>query len=344
MKKILLLFAAIALYSCSGDNKAIQVKRAFYCWKSNTDHISHKEDSLIRDVGVKKLYIKFFEVERSDISGNIPVAKTRMYDYDEYDIDSVSVIPTVYLDNKIFIQSSREELDTLVNNVSFLTVKYSKRFGKAISGEWQMDCDWTLKSRDNYFYFLRQLKKISGKQISCTLRLYPYKYPEKMGVPPVDKAMLMCYNLVNPLENEDMNSILDEDELKLYLDKKRKYPLHLDVALPVFSWMQLYQNNRFKGIIYPGNQEYILSKLQKIKPLWYEFIEDEYVDGTYVRAGDRIKYESISAEKLNNAISIIKEHVKLDDNTTIALFHLDEQQLKTFSHEKLSGFYSAFSE
>ena len=65
--------------------------------------------------------------------------------------------------------------------------------------EIQIDCDWTKSTKDKYFYLLKKIKELSKKEISCTLRLYPYKYPEIMGVPPVDKAMLMCYNLIKPL-------------------------------------------------------------------------------------------------------------------------------------------------
>ncbi|MBK7469002.1 MAG: hypothetical protein IPJ43_20660 [Saprospiraceae bacterium] len=66
-----------------------------------------------------------------------------------------------------------------------------------------------IKIERKLFLFPTKLKSISDKEISATLRLYPYKYTDNMGVPPVDKVMLMCYNLLNPLENLKQNSILD---------------------------------------------------------------------------------------------------------------------------------------
>ncbi|MEM0544143.1 hypothetical protein WFZ85_16275, partial [Flavobacterium sp. j3] len=96
-------------------------------------------------------------------------------------------------------------------------------------------------------YFLKKLKEISKKEISCTLRLYPYKYPDKMGVPPVDKVMIMCYNLINPLENENKNSILDLAELESYLISVPKYHKHIVIAFPIYSWMQVYLNKRFSN-------------------------------------------------------------------------------------------------
>ena len=278
--------------------------------------------------------------------GGIPIAKSRLqnsYYEDEKLPNNIDLIPTVYIKNDVFLKSSKQELDTLAANIDFLAVKYTKRYNTGLKvKELQMDCDWTLKSGENYFYFLKQLKKISGKQISCTLRLYPYKYPDRMGVPPVDKVTLMCYNLINPLESKNQNSILDVGELSKYLNKRKEYKLHIDIALPVFSWAQLYQNNRFKGIIYPEGE---LDKkwLKQLKPFWYEVTHDTVIEDIYIREGDRIKYENITDKNITEAIDIIKKNVVLTDTTTVTLFHLDDNQLKKFSYETLFGFYSAFS-
>ncbi len=340
MKK--LLFSIIILFlflSCS--NKVEKVERAFYYWKSNEWSLSDKEDSIINNVKVNKFYVKFFEVEHSDAMGNYPVAKT---DINFYRHDSMQIVPTVYLRNSVFIKASKGSLDTLADNVNFLIDKYCKeKFQRQQSvKEFQMDCDWTQKSKDNYFYFLKKLKNISKKEISCTLRLYPYKYPEKMGIPPVDKATLMCYNLINPLENHDKNSILDIDELKSYLNTNNKYPLHLDVALPVYSWMQVYQNNQFSNVIYTNNKT-VRKILKPIKPLWFEVLRDTVVEETYLRIGDKIKYEEMDADKIKKAINVIKNNANLGKEVTVTLFHFDVQQLTNYSNEELSSFYTDFS-
>jgi len=347
MRHIFLLLAFSAVFfSCS--HKAEHVERAFYYWKNNEYELTGGERQLLDALKIRKMYLKCFEVEYNDVMGGIPIAKSRMHEPYYYDDekrhDSINVIPAVYIKNEVFLKSSRQELDTLAANVDFLAVKYIKIYKKGIKvKELQIDCDWTLKSRDNYFYFLNKLKKISGKQISCTLRLYPYKYPDKMGVPPVDKATLMCYNLINPLASKNQNSILDVDELSKYLNKRRKYKLHLDIALPVFSWAQLYQNNRFKAIIYP---EDILNdkSFKRLKPFWYEVNKDTVIDDFYLREGDVVKFETIKDKNISDAIAIIKKNIVFTDTTTITLFHLDDKQLKKYSYETLSGFYSAFSE
>jgi len=344
MKRILLLFfAAFAFISC--ENKVNNIERAAYYWKSG-EWNKDPEDSIAKELQVKKIYVRFFDVEHDETMGNIPISKTNWNSYagnPKY-LDSLIIVPTVYLKNEVFIKSSKKEIDTLAANVGYLITKYEdeKFSASKPATEWQMDCDWTLKSRDNYFYFLRQVKKLSGKTISCTLRLYPYKYPGKMGVPPVDKAMLMCYNLLNPLESKSKNSILDVGELKLYFDKKRDYPLHLDVVLPTFSWMLLYQNNHFVHVLEADNSA-VKSVLKPTKPLWFEVSKDTVIDGVYLRTGDQVKYESATPEMLAETIALLRENVVFDDHTTIAFFHLDKNLTHNYSHEALTRLYTDFS-
>lgn len=118
--------------------------------------------------------------------------------------------------------------------------------------------------------------------------------------------------------------------------------MHLDIALPTYSWMQVYQNNKFSKVIY-DNQKEILESLKKIKPLWYEVTKDQLAGDFYLRIGDKIKYEVLTPEQINQAIEIIKKNVVFDPETTVTLFHLDDEQLSKYNDEALSGFYTNFS-
>lgn len=345
MKKITLLFIiSILLWSC--QNKVEKVERAFYYWKSEGYGFADEEDEVLKENEVKKLYIKFFEVDFTEEMGNFPIAKTSfsISPYNESQKAIEEIIPTIYIKNIVFKKSSEKDLDKLADDVNFLINKYSlEKFDSIQPKEIQIDCDWTASTKDKYFYFLKKLKPIAKKQISCTLRLYPYKYPDKMGVPPVDKVMLMCYNLINPLESDNKNSILDLNELKSYLNTKEKYPLHLDVALPLYSWMQLYQNNQFTGVLYNVND--VKPLLKSIKPLWYEVQKDTVINyETYLRAGDKIKFEEIKTSEIVQAIAIIKSNVKLDKEITVSLFHLDQNQLKNYTNEEINHFYNDFTQ
>ncbi|MVO08530.1 hypothetical protein GOQ30_05045 [Flavobacterium sp. TP390] len=346
MKKWLLsILIVLILQSCSDTNKIKNVTPAFYYWKTSDWRLDDNLMNILKNTQVKKVYAKFFEVSHDELMGNIPISKNSI----RFNNLNVEFIPTVFINNDVFLKSSEKELDVLADNMNFLITKmlsndYSEDdyFNAKSCKEFQIDCDWTLKSRNNYFYFLKKIKEISKKEISCTLRLYPYKYPEKMGIPPVDKVTLMCYNLLNPLSSPKQNSILDVKELSSYLKGTKQYPLHLDIALPIYSWMQLYQNNQFQKVIYQ-NHELIMKNLKKNDNLWYEVINDFTASETYFRIGDKIKFEEIDQKLVHQTIDLLKRNVEFDDETTISLFHLDNSQLKKYTDEEISSFYSAFN-
>jgi len=354
MKSKLIPMIAVCLLfnlfiSCK-KNDPIKVQRGFYYWKSNPYSLSEGELGVLKNLQVQNLYVKLFEVEKDEIFGTKPIAKTQVNIYDNPNVvldrtmSAMNIVPTVFISNDVFTNSSKVNFDTLANNIVFLVIKY---FNERINhdkgyNEIQIDCDWTIKTKDNYFHLLKAIKKISYKKLSCTLRLYPYKYPEQMGVPPVDKATLMCYNLLNPLENKDQNSIQNNDELEKYLKNVKTYPLHLDIALPVFSWMQVYQNNFFAGMI-RSNSEKIIPHLKKIKPMWYQMQTDLETEEIYLRQGDMIKIEEVTEKGVKETISLLKKYLEFNNNTSINLFHLDEDNLKKYNREAILSFYTGFN-
>ena len=346
---LIYLLLSTSLLSCKKNNEIVKVERAFYYWK--TESIGQDNLKQLKKLEVKKLYVKFFEVDYNEAQGNFPYCKNRPPYYDFDDLDSIKIVPTIFIKNEIFKHNDEKSLDKLADNIVFLINKYSSKEGDYTTSEKyfdydeiQIDCDWTKSSKDKYFYLLKKIKELSNKNISCTLRLYPYKYPEIMGVPPVDKATLMCYNLIKPLSQQSQNSILDIEELKKYLNKKRSYPVHLDVALPTFYWTQLYKNNQFRQLIELSTND-VKKFASQVKPLWYQVQRDTNINYQYyLKAGDQLKCEDVSSSTLLEAIEIIKRNVVLDKHTTICLFDLDNSTFNQYPNEKISSFYSSFTE
>lgn len=333
-------FASYSIVGCN-NHKPVIVQPAFYFWKSNNYEFSEAERKYIDTLQLQKLYVKFFEVALDPVFGNAPISKTSLR-ISKWDSINAEIIPVIFIKNEVFRQISKTGLDSLSNNVVFLVNKMKNEKINLLSKEIQIDCDWTESTKENYFYFLKSLKQLSGKTVSVTLRLYPYKYPDKMGTPPADKAMLMCYNLLNALKNETKNSILDIDELKQYLNQRTQYPLHIDVALPAYSWMLLYKNNQFRGSFNQQNED-LLSILSPVNNLWYEVNRDTVVEEYYLRKGDRIKYENISPGVLLEAAKMVKNNTILQDSVTVSIFHLDEEKLSNYSYEILHNVYTTFS-
>ncbi|GAB2834691.1 hypothetical protein [Ferruginibacter profundus] len=338
-----LLFFLPAFISCK--QKTISIQRGFYYWKSNEYAFASTENNCIKTLGIQKIYVKFFEVEFSKIFGVRPVAKTLLnsnYIINDDFAGRMEVIPVVFIKTDVLANTSQTGLDSLADNIVFLTAKkYKDKINLTNSfTELQIDCDWTASTKDKYFLLLKAIKKKSGKIISCTLRMYPYKYPELMGVPPADKVTLMCYNLNNPLENENKNSILDVAEVKKYLSAKKAYPLHLDIVLPVTSWMLCFQNNQFAGVLH--NQDDINTIAKPIKPLWYSAVKDTVIDDIFLRVGDKIKYEEVSKEQLQELVALLKSNINFTATTTISFFHLDKAALNKYDNETLDHLYNHF--
>lgn len=343
MRILSLLIVIFAVVSCS--DTSVKIERGIYFWENDTHVISEKNVEAMDSLKIQKLYLKVFEVDREN-ERNKPIAKSSVRLREEV-LKNREVIPCVFILNRVFVESSKEELDELANNVvgltrKFLNEKLSRKDSIPFS-EIQIDCDWSEKSQGNYFYFLRKVKKLSKKKISCTLRLYPYKFHERMGTPPVDRATLMCYNLLNPIKNPRKNSILDIDEMSKYLDTDVDYAVPLDLALPVYSWMQCYDRDRFKGVIH-GPVEQYSELMTHDRGLWYSMKVDTVISNIYVRKGDRIKMERVSSKDLSKAVDIIKESGVLKDEAVFSYFHLTSQELKFYSYEKLNSYSSRLSD
>lgn len=342
MKPIYLFLFLFLLAAC--QKQVPTTERALYYWKNTTNSLTGEEKQALTNLGVQKLYVKFFELESNAEYKVVPTAKTHLK-LDE-SLLAVEIVPTIFVRNEVFKTIPTSFIDSLAGKMLQLTDKYYKeKFGDASAAyqELQIDCDWTAKTKDMYFALLKALKKQSKKRISCTLRLYPYKYPDKMGIPPVHKVMLMCYNLIGPLENEHKNSILSIEELVPYLKGTKDYPLPIDIALPVFSWMQVYQYDRFVGLLIPPDAKFD-TYLEAENDLWFRVKKDTVIGHLYLRTGDRIKNESISDKILEEAALQLKKYIKLKKPTTIAFFHLDESHINKDNYENLNRLYATFTQ
>jgi hypothetical protein len=341
-----IVLVAIGLsYSCKKKETHVKVERAFYYWKSSEYSLSDDQTAQLKTLKVKKLYAKFFEVQPDPVFVNKPISKTELHIWNDSSTAGMEIIPTIYIQNETFQKITAQGIDSLADNIVFLVNKYYKsniRNGDATYREIQIDCDWTKSTRDNYFALLKTIRKHTTAKLSCTLRLYPYKYENIMGVPPVDKAMLMCYNLVNPLSSYSKNSILENAELRKYLRTAKKYPLHLDIALPVYAWVQVYRDKAFKGIVNTTDVD-MSSAIKPVQPpLWYEMKQDLDVGNIFLREGDRIKMEGVGNETLNNTIDLLKDKLDLDGTVTISFFHLNGKNFK-YTNETLDNLYNRFS-
>jgi hypothetical protein len=250
MRFFILAFLTIIASSCA-KLESKKVEHSFYYWKTTFTSDNNTSD-FIRKEGINHFYIHYFDIEWSEQYWMpVPVAEIKTFS-NSIPFARSPYTPVIYITNRTFEYMDDNWCDSLAaktrNKIIFITNRIEKAFSERVTSdslknldtdrvgipnEIQIDCDWTSSTQQKYFHFLQCLKaQFPDKKISATIRLYPYKYFQKMGVPPVDKGLLMCYNLSDIKNSKTTNSIFDLSDLKQYLTGKR-YPLSLDVALPV---------------------------------------------------------------------------------------------------------------
>lgn len=378
MKNIIyiLLFVVLNGAFCENDHEVI---RSFCYWKTDLN-FQKEDDSLVKELNVKHLYVRFFDVDWNPYAKEpLPVATIGNVSLNQ---SNPEITPSIFITNEVVLQSNKKQLDSLAvriaQRVNQIGIKMNETKADVIANaivypkdyykqknykqlnydsvkalelaklkvdfkEILMDCDWSEKSKDNYFYLLKQIKKgFPTEQIAATIRLWQYKFASKAGIPPVDKGLLMCYNLTKPDDFKTKNSIATSDELAQYITHS-DYKLKLDIALPLYSWAVVFRGNQFKGIL--SDYDQLLNdsiKLKKMSGTKYVLEDDILVGQTYLRNGDEIRIEKISDDELDKMISIVKGKIKIDNQTRVTFFSFDKKYINDYGTQNISGYYARF--
>lgn len=317
------------LFLLIGCSKEQNIPIDFYYWRSNYS-LNDIEKQAVKNYEVHNLYVRLFDVDRKDILPQ-PIGVIKNFDASMLD---VNYIPTVFITNRTFQSMNVSEVKILAKNVNQLIAEIAKAGKLDKYSEIQIDCDWTKSTRENYFQFLKELKQISNKQISATLRLHQVKFKDREGVPPLDKMVLMCYATENPSEVKDKNSILDVDLAKDYLENLEDYPIKMDVALPIYSWAILTNHLGKIKLINSFSEENLKDK--PVKPLGngvFEVEDDFFIEQFYVSKGFKIKIENVPSETLTTMKQFINR--KLHDDYRLIYYHLDQKFITNYNLNRL---------
>ncbi|MCS3867939.1 hypothetical protein J3D55_000855 [Chryseobacterium ginsenosidimutans] len=316
MKVLRFLFLFVFLFSCS---KKENHDYTFYYWKTKLA-LDKTEKEILNKATTPYLYTRFFDVDK--INGKFQpigaITKDKSFETDK------QIVPTVFITNRTLLKITDQEIKFLAESINSLIQKKISEYHFKTSSEIQIDCDWTAGTRDDYFKFLKELKKISGKEITCTLRLHQVKDKVQTGIPPVEKVYLMCYSTSSPLENSDKNSILDVNTLKSYLSKIDEYPIKkIEVALPIYSW-GIVTNYLGKHKLINALSEKDLENphFKKISTTEIEIRKDGFYFGNYLNKGFRIKVEEISDEQIQEVVDFLEKKIQ---HFNIIYYQLDSK-------------------
>lgn len=349
MKKyylIISLLISITLLSCTGS---LSLKNgegnSIYYWRT-TFSLSNSEKEFLREHDIKKIYMRFFDVDRVYPAKNgekvTPEATIRFSDTVP---DGINVVPTVYITTSAMEEMQMKEYEYAVK--IYKRINAICRQNKIAFKEIQLDCDWTKGTRQPFFRLCEAMKEQmdSTQILSSTIRLHQLTQTP----PPVDKGVLMVYNTGNLMEITSENSIFSRKDIEPYLRDNRlvRYPLALDVAYPIYGWSVVFhpgKDNYYFDRIMRRTEFSAYPNLKKITSNLYEatskiyFSEDVTgLDRVYEKY--RIRVERPTAKEILEIKKLIDGQLKSKPHSNI-LYHLDESQLSHYSNNEISKIYS----
>lgn len=312
----------LSLCSCRNEHSP---QLSFYYWKT-IFNLTPDESTLLKENKVKKLYIRYFDINLRESSAEaFPETPIRFVQSPK----EFTVIPVVYIKNKVFLNNTLD-LEDLAQKTTSL-INQINRKNKISIKEIQLDCDWTISSKERFFKFINLLKDQSHKTISATIRLHQEKYFTQTGIPPVSNGILMYYNM-GTISAFSTNSIYEKELANKYLKSLKKYPLPLKVALPIFSWAVHIRNHKVIGL----KNKIDINSLAKdtnfvrVDDIFYKVKHSNYKKGSFYHKNDLLKMEAITQDELLEMADDLSNNLK---QTPQEIIFYDLDQFNTQQYE-----------
>ncbi len=215
-------------------------ENAVYYWRTDL-RLDSTERTFLATYNIKKVYCRYFDVVINDTAtGPMPNATIHFNDTLP---DGIELIPTVYITENCMHQPHKGLAQKLVQRIKQMNETNDIKNVHEI----QIDCDYTERSRQTYYEFLKEVRaawlepnnpdNTSTHILSTTIRLHQLA----MEAPPADYGVLMLYNTGDPRKWTERNPILDIRDVSPYLKRLDDYPLPLAAAYPVYSWLRVIQ-------------------------------------------------------------------------------------------------------
>lgn len=231
------LLLCLLMAGCS-ERQELTEGNAVYFWRTDL-RLDSTEWTFLQRYHINKVYCRYFDVvideEGAEPKPNATIAFSCTLP------DSIELIPTIYITEDCMHQKHQGLAEKIVKRIRQMNETNDIKHVSEI----QIDCDYTLKSRKNYYEFLKEVKQAWGQTLSTTIRLHQLS----MEAPPVDYGVLMIYNTGDPRKWEERNPILDIRDVQPYLKRLDSYPLPLAAAYPVYQWVRMIRNIRIEHTV-----------------------------------------------------------------------------------------------
>ena len=326
---ITLLTVLLLVMGCKPQGKAVDdPKPAVYYWRTSL-YFEPAEFDFIREYGVGKMYVRYFDVVLDESKQLIPNATISFNDSVPQGIE---VIPTIFIVNECVKHGVDSIAQLLVDRVLQMNETHDIKNVR----ELQIDCDWTASTQDDYFAFLAHVRELlaeRGMRLSATIRLHQLS----MQAPPVDYGVLMMYNTGELKNSKRRNPILDKRDVEPYLGHLAQYSLPLCAAYPNFGWQLLYTGDKFRDILYSEdlNDTTLYRKVATGKYLVISSIDlPNYLSSnstyTYLNAGDTVivvKPDAQTLVQVHDALS----HERPGINNQVIIYSLNKSSINNYT-------------
>jgi hypothetical protein len=231
----------------------------------------------------------------------------------------VEFVPCIYITNETFLQLDDAATDTLADK---LLRKLRKECPPTIHGV-LLDCDWSAKTQARFFRLAARMNAALDVPLTATIRLHQYADPRRTGIPPVDRGMLMPYNVGQLTKPGPDNSIFHRAAAEPYFRKAGSYPLPLDIALPAFSWGALFRKDVFQGILHETqlNEALALGLLKGHLQGTMQVVQEDNRRMPELHLGDVVRVERMTPELIAEVVALATRAVN-SDTMAVAFFDL----------------------
>jgi hypothetical protein len=329
-KNIWILPFILGLVSCNPISQNKQLSLSFYHWKAKFQP-SSIEMAYLKELEVRKLYLRYFDVDLEEGKA-VPISRIQ---FPTIPLQNRILVPVVFITNRCMRSISEEGAASLAEKIWLLIRELHP--GERAPEEVQLDCDWSDSSRATYFALLRAMKR-KVSRVSCTIRLHQIKHRERTGVPPVEKGVLMFYNMGDVQDIATANSILSLETARPYLERLSSYPLSLDLALPLFSWGVLFRDGQMIKLINQLERKELQndSLASSLDGHYYRINRKSVLRGHFLYEGDTIRLENSPPEVLKRSMNLLSSQAQ-NKFSELIFYHLDSSLLKPYSYEFLRG-------
>ena len=236
------------------DNDLERCNSVYY-WRTDL-RLDSTEKAFLNQYHINKVYCRYFDVVMND--GASEPSPNATISFSDALPTGIEIIPTIYITEDCMHKSYKGLAKKIVDRIKQMNETNDIKDVREI----QIDCDYTSKSRQTYYSFLKEVAKEWNSQVSTTIRLHQLSMP----APPVDYGVLMVYNTGDPRKWEERNPILDYRDVYPYLSRLDKYPLPLATAYPVYQWIRNIQNVRVEHTVEAEEILKVKYALEKERP------------------------------------------------------------------------------